>query len=236
MVASSPIARCRRPPIFALAYISPARSSKRRISVIVESHSRATAASGSSFSAICPEATAWTERQTPDAGAVPATALRALPGSLGAGVGKGFSLMFSRPPAETVCFVTDRTPTRASSRWTPRFGARTNGDGHDTETDGDHRGSGTGRARRGGGARPATDPGRRARTGRRGRRVVVYALRPAATELEPVVLAAAGRALRPRGRRVPLARRDGSLPRPLRPPLRDRRAAAHERRADRPRG
>src|SRR2546423_152672 len=41
MVASSPIARCRKPPTLALAYISPARSSKRRISIIALSHSRA---------------------------------------------------------------------------------------------------------------------------------------------------------------------------------------------------
>ena len=34
IVASSPIARCRKPPTLALAYISPARSSKRRISII----------------------------------------------------------------------------------------------------------------------------------------------------------------------------------------------------------
>ena len=35
IVASSPIARCRKPPILAFAYISPARSSKRRMSIIV---------------------------------------------------------------------------------------------------------------------------------------------------------------------------------------------------------
>src|SRR5919199_2631410 len=57
IVASSPIARWRKPPIFALAYISPARSSKRRMRVIVASHSRATSGSGSSCSAIWPEAT-----------------------------------------------------------------------------------------------------------------------------------------------------------------------------------
>src|SRR5215217_2117701 len=34
MVASSPMHRCRKPPILALAYISPARSSKRRMSSI----------------------------------------------------------------------------------------------------------------------------------------------------------------------------------------------------------
>src|SRR4028119_700908 len=34
IVASSPIARCRKPPILAFAYISPARSSKRRLSAI----------------------------------------------------------------------------------------------------------------------------------------------------------------------------------------------------------
>src|SRR5215210_4418330 len=48
MVASSPIARCRKPPTFALAYISPARSSKRRMSIIDSSHSRAASRSGSS--------------------------------------------------------------------------------------------------------------------------------------------------------------------------------------------
>jgi hypothetical protein len=52
IVASSPIARCRKPPTLALAYISPARSSKRRMSIIVSSHSRATSGSGSSWSAI----------------------------------------------------------------------------------------------------------------------------------------------------------------------------------------
>jgi hypothetical protein len=36
------------PPIFALAYISPARSSKRRMSCMAASHSRATSGSGSS--------------------------------------------------------------------------------------------------------------------------------------------------------------------------------------------
>src|SRR4051812_3828662 len=41
IVASSPIARCRNPPTLAFAYICPARSSKRRISSIVSSHSRA---------------------------------------------------------------------------------------------------------------------------------------------------------------------------------------------------
>src|SRR4051812_44238855 len=48
MVASSPIARCRNPPTLALAYISPARSSKRRMSIIASSHSRATSGSGRS--------------------------------------------------------------------------------------------------------------------------------------------------------------------------------------------
>src|SRR5436190_8421396 len=48
MVASSPIARCRNPPTLALAYISPARSSKRRMSIIASSHSRATSVSGRS--------------------------------------------------------------------------------------------------------------------------------------------------------------------------------------------
>src|SRR4051812_39027823 len=57
IVASSPIARCRKPPIFALAYISPARSSKRRMSIIVPSHSRARSGSGRSCSAILAEAT-----------------------------------------------------------------------------------------------------------------------------------------------------------------------------------
>src|SRR5919199_252506 len=52
IVASSPIARWRNPPIFALAYISPARSSKRRMRIIVASHSRATSGSGRSCSAI----------------------------------------------------------------------------------------------------------------------------------------------------------------------------------------
>jgi len=46
IVASSPIARCRKPPTFGLAYISPARSSKRRISAIASSHSRAVPAFG----------------------------------------------------------------------------------------------------------------------------------------------------------------------------------------------
>src|SRR3954454_8442404 len=41
IVASSPTARCRKPPTLAFAYISPARSSKRRISSIAASHSRA---------------------------------------------------------------------------------------------------------------------------------------------------------------------------------------------------
>src|SRR4051794_14764973 len=61
IVASSPIARCRKPPIFAFAYISPARSSNRRMSIIVPSHSRATSGSGSWFSAIGAEAT-WCGR------------------------------------------------------------------------------------------------------------------------------------------------------------------------------
>src|SRR4051794_28574882 len=52
IVASSPIARWRKPPTFALAYISPARSSKRRMSIIVPSHSRAASGSGSSCSAM----------------------------------------------------------------------------------------------------------------------------------------------------------------------------------------
>src|ERR1700751_1027828 len=52
IVASSPMARCRKPPTFALAYISPARSSKRRMSIIVCSHSRATSGSGRGWSAI----------------------------------------------------------------------------------------------------------------------------------------------------------------------------------------
>ena len=58
IVASSPIARCRKPPTFALAYISPARSSKRRMSSIVASHSRATSGSGSGWSAIVSETSA----------------------------------------------------------------------------------------------------------------------------------------------------------------------------------
>src|SRR5918997_6108018 len=49
MVASSPMARWRKPPTLALAYISPARSSKRRMSIIERSHSRATSGSGSSW-------------------------------------------------------------------------------------------------------------------------------------------------------------------------------------------
>src|SRR3954447_9178795 len=52
IVASSPIARCRKPPTLALAYISPARSSKRRMSIMVCSHLRATLRSGSGCSAI----------------------------------------------------------------------------------------------------------------------------------------------------------------------------------------
>src|SRR4051795_5538750 len=47
IVASSPMARWRKPPILALAYISPARSSKRRMSIIDCSHSRAAFFSGS---------------------------------------------------------------------------------------------------------------------------------------------------------------------------------------------
>src|SRR6185503_13626835 len=96
----------------------------------------------------------------------------------GCGRGQGVLPHVLEAPPWDRLFVTNRTLPGASSRWTARFGSRMNGDGHDTETDGDHRGSGTGRARRGGGARPATDPGRRAGTGRRGRRVVVLALRP----------------------------------------------------------
>src|SRR3954470_15731033 len=42
----------RKPPIFAFAYISPARSSKRRMSIIVPSHSRATSGSGSTLTGI----------------------------------------------------------------------------------------------------------------------------------------------------------------------------------------
>src|SRR5215212_1066782 len=48
IVASSPIARCRKPPTFAFAYICPARSSKRRMRIIWRSQSRAASASGSS--------------------------------------------------------------------------------------------------------------------------------------------------------------------------------------------
>src|SRR4051812_10126066 len=51
MAASSPIARCRKPPILALAYISPARSSKRRMSIILASSSRAVFLSGRSWDA-----------------------------------------------------------------------------------------------------------------------------------------------------------------------------------------
>src|SRR3954451_13901511 len=51
MVASSPIARCRKPPTLFLAYISCARSSKRRISIIACSHSRDSSAPGSSRAA-----------------------------------------------------------------------------------------------------------------------------------------------------------------------------------------
>src|SRR3954451_11871798 len=46
------MARCRKPPTLAFAYISPARSSKRRMRSIVESHSLATSGSGSGWSAI----------------------------------------------------------------------------------------------------------------------------------------------------------------------------------------
>src|SRR4051794_9556363 len=58
MGAPSPIARGRKPPILAFAYISPARSSKRRMSIIVPSHSRAASGSGSAFSPMGPEASA----------------------------------------------------------------------------------------------------------------------------------------------------------------------------------
>src|SRR3954452_14653619 len=51
IAASSPMARCRKPPILALAYISPARSSKRRISIILARISRATFLSGRSCDA-----------------------------------------------------------------------------------------------------------------------------------------------------------------------------------------
>src|SRR3954452_22182853 len=51
IVASSPIARCRKPPTLFLAYISCARSSKRRMSIIACSHSRASSAPGSSRAA-----------------------------------------------------------------------------------------------------------------------------------------------------------------------------------------
>src|SRR3954454_3321298 len=51
MAAPSPIARCRKPPILALAYISPARSSKRRMSIILASSSRAVFLSGRSCEA-----------------------------------------------------------------------------------------------------------------------------------------------------------------------------------------
>src|SRR4051794_37273484 len=39
--------RCRKPPIFAFAYIAPARSSKRRISSILPTIARQVSASGS---------------------------------------------------------------------------------------------------------------------------------------------------------------------------------------------
>src|SRR3954466_1669705 len=48
IVASSPIARCRKPPTFDFAYIWFARSSKRRMSIIARSHSRASCSGGSS--------------------------------------------------------------------------------------------------------------------------------------------------------------------------------------------
>src|SRR5918999_2669938 len=51
IAASSPIARCRKPPILAFAYISPARSSKRRMSIIFARISRATFFSGRSCDA-----------------------------------------------------------------------------------------------------------------------------------------------------------------------------------------
>src|SRR3954449_2993405 len=51
MAASSPMAKCRKPPRLALAYISPARSSKRRISIILARISRATFLSGRSCDA-----------------------------------------------------------------------------------------------------------------------------------------------------------------------------------------
>src|ERR687886_343312 len=51
IVASSPIARCRKPPTLFLAYISCARSSKRRMSIIACSHSRASSVPGSSRAA-----------------------------------------------------------------------------------------------------------------------------------------------------------------------------------------
>src|SRR3954452_6345254 len=51
IAASSPIARWRKPPILALAYISPARSSKRRISIILARISRAIFLSGRSCDA-----------------------------------------------------------------------------------------------------------------------------------------------------------------------------------------
>ncbi len=46
IVASSPMQRCRKPPIFAFAYISPARSSKRRIKSIFSSTARHVSVSG----------------------------------------------------------------------------------------------------------------------------------------------------------------------------------------------
>src|ERR671919_393387 len=48
MVASSPMQRWRKPPILALACISPARSSKRRMSIIFERTVRQVSSSGRS--------------------------------------------------------------------------------------------------------------------------------------------------------------------------------------------
>src|SRR4051794_37941037 len=47
------MARCRKPPTLAFAYISPARSSKRRMSIIVSSHSRAVSGSGTPAPVSC---------------------------------------------------------------------------------------------------------------------------------------------------------------------------------------
>src|SRR5689334_19071333 len=64
IVASSPMHRCRKPPIFAFAYISPARSSKRRMSSIRSRIATAASLSGSSWEAsVC--LTAMADDDTP---------------------------------------------------------------------------------------------------------------------------------------------------------------------------